>query len=58
MIDTFIILIKHLIGVTLLMHAQHQLGAILAQNPTDKFDKSVMYYSRLLNSIEKHYNNT
>jgi hypothetical protein len=34
---------------------QLAIGAILAQNPTNKFDQPVMYASRLLNSIERKY---
>jgi hypothetical protein len=32
-------------------------GAILAQNSINKFDQSVMYASKLLNSVKKNYNN-
>ncbi len=35
--------------------SQLEVGAILAQNPTNKFDQSVMYASRLLNSFLKKY---
>jgi hypothetical protein len=34
------------------------IGAIFAHNPTSKFDQSVMYASRLINSIEKIYTTT
>jgi hypothetical protein len=32
--------------------------AILAQNPTDKFDQPVMYASKLLHLVEKNYTTT
>jgi hypothetical protein len=38
--------------------SQLAVGAILAQNPTCKIYKLIMYSSRLLNYIEKNYNYT
>jgi hypothetical protein len=34
---------------------QLAVGAILTHNPTSKVDQSVMYSSRLLNSVEENY---
>jgi branched-subunit amino acid transport protein AzlD len=34
---------------------QLAIGAIFAQNPTDKFDQLVMYAFRLLNSTKRNY---
>ncbi len=38
--------------------SQLVVGAMFAQNPTGKFDQSVMYTSKLLNSIERNYTTT
>jgi hypothetical protein len=38
--------------------SQLTIGTIFAQNPTRKFDQSVMYASRLLNSVERNYTTT
>jgi hypothetical protein len=37
---------------------QLAVGAIFAHNPIGKFDQSVMYVSKLLNSIERNYTTT